>query len=261
MKIFLEIKNLTVGFSQNVKLITDFSADVGHGELIGLVGKNGAGKTTFLKTALGLIDALGGEVKLKEKSMNSISARAMAHSVSAVFTSRSAPGNLDVFTAVSLGRQPYTNWLDRLSPDDKKAIAKAMERTGIQHMAEKRLDQLSDGERQKVAISRALAQDTPLVIMDEPTAFLDFTSRAEILLLLRQLVEETGKTILFSSHELDLSLQIATRIWLVDHHDKKLIDKTPDELSQSGNLERIFGSEKVNYDPEKKRFYLRGKEG
>jgi iron complex transport system ATP-binding protein len=97
--------------------------------------------------------------------------------------------------------------------------------------------------------------------MDEPTAFLDFTSRAEILLLLRQLVEETGKTILFSSHELDLSLQIATRIWLVDHHDKKLIDKTPDELSQSGNLERIFGSEKVNYDPEKKRFYLRGKEG
>ncbi|MFZ6051258.1 ABC transporter ATP-binding protein [Halocola ammonii] len=258
MKKFLEIKDLTVGFSENARLINDFSAEVSHGELIGLVGKNGAGKTTFLKSALGLISTLGGEVTLNEKSMSSISARTMARNVSAVFTSRTAPGNLDVFTAVSLGRQPYTNWLDRLSDEDKGKVTSAMERTGIQHMAEKRLDQLSDGERQKVAISRALAQDTPLVIMDEPTAFLDFTSRAEILLLLRQLVEETGKTILFSSHELDLSLQIATRIWLVDHHSKKLIDNTPDKLSQSGNLERIFGSEKVNYDPEKKRFFLRG---
>src|SRR5699024_1475990 len=155
-------------------------------------------------------------VLLSKSNISTFTTKQTARKLSIVLTDRILIGNLSVFTLVSLGRSPYTSWSGKLSADDEKATLKAIEATGLETLAYRDISTLSDGERQKVMIARALAQDTDIILLDEPTAHLDLPNRVEIIRLLRKLTRETGKAILLSTHELDLALKAGDKAWMLD---------------------------------------------
>ncbi len=197
------LKGLTAGYAGRV-LIARANADFAEGTLTALVGRNGSGKSTLLRVMAGSTKPLAGEVLIGGRAVADMSTRELARVVSFVSTERIRVTNLRVRDVVALGRTPYTDWIGNLMPGDRAAIDDALEVTGMRAFADKQLDTLSDGEAQRVMIARALAQDTPVVLLDEPTAFLDFVARREVCELLRLLTRERGKTIVFSSHELSL---------------------------------------------------------
>ncbi len=231
------------------------TATLAAGSFTALIGTNGAGKSTLLRTLAGLQPALEGEVSWCGKPLTAYSRRALSRMLAVVLTDRNAGDGLTVSELVEMGRMPYTGFDGRLTEADRAIAAQAMAQTGVAPLAARTVGSLSDGERQRVMIAKALAQQTPAILLDEPTAFLDFPSKVSLLRLLRRLAEEEGKTILLSTHDLELALQIAGRVWLLSSDG--LTEGTPSQLAAEGALERFFRCEGLEFDRSHLRFTLK----
>jgi len=225
-------------------------------ELVGLLGPNGAGKSTLVRTLAGLQPALTGSVRIGEDRLSSLSAAAIARKVSIVLTERVEAGNLSVAALVALGRYPHTGWFGHFSREDKAKVQWALDLTGTRAWADRYVNTLSDGERQKVMLARALAQDTPLIILDEPTAHLDLPNRVELFALLRRLSRETRKAILLSTHELDLALQSVDRLLLMPLGGAVQVG-VPEDLVLNGAFELAFQKSESFFDRRTGTFRLR----
>lgn len=243
------LKKLSTGYTTKGNLRTvslNLSAELYQGELTCLLGVNGAGKSTLLRTLAAFIPSLAGDIYLQGKKINSYSQKDLSKLIGIVLTGRMEQGGLTVFEMIGMGRSPYTGFWGTLRDNDRKIIAHAIETIKIQHLQERPMSTLSDGERQKVMIAKALAQETPIIFLDEPTAFLDFPSKAEIMQLLKQLAHEMNKTIFLSTHDLELALQIADKLWLLD--EENLITGTPLELAEKGYLDQFFNIPGILFD-------------
>ena len=209
-----ELRDLVIGYPGH-KVAGPMNATLQEGELCCLLGANGAGKSTLLRTLAAFQPPLSGEVLLGQRELTRISSRELSMLVGVVLTERVKPRGVTVRDMVGMGRMPYTNFWGRLTAHDHEQVKVAIEQVGIEALADRQFTTLSDGERQKVMIAKTLAQETPIILLDEPTAFLDFPSKVEMMLLLRRLAHEMGKSIFLSTHDLDLALQTADSLWLL----------------------------------------------
>ena len=239
MTALLHTKDLAVGHRGRV-LLRELGLVLNAGELVALLGVNGIGKSTLLHTLTGALPALQGEVLLKGETLSRLHPRERAKRVSIVLTERAIPALLDVRTVVALGRQPWTDARGRLTSEDERVVDQAMAQAGVSELAGRDLAHLSDGERQLVMVARALAQDTPLLLLDEPTAFLDVVNRARVFQLLRQLADG-GRGVLFSTHDVAQALRLADRL-LIAHTDGTVWQGTVAEAREQGALESAFGT-------------------
>lgn len=217
------------------------------GELVCLLGPNGAGKSTLIRTLAGMQPPLAGQVFLAGAALTSLRPRDLARHLSVVLTDRVDVGNLSVYALVALGRHPYTDWMGTLTAGDELVVRRAIAAVGAVELAHRQVHELSDGERQRVMIARALAQEPAVIILDEPTAFLDLPRRVEMMRLLRHLARTTGQAILLSTHDLDLALRSADRLWLMAA-DGTIHTGAPEDLVLSGAFEAVFRGEGVAFD-------------
>ncbi len=219
------------------------------GELLALVGPNGCGKSTLLRTIAGLHPPLGGRTWIGGRAIEECGASERARLLSIVLTGMNAPTNLTVRDLVSLGRSPYRSAFMPLSQSDQEAIEEALEQANIEHLAERSLDELSDGEAQKSMIARALAQRTQALILDEPTAHLDLINRVEIARMLRALARAREESIVMASHDLETILRIVDRVWLMNGKGD-VLEGIPEELAMNGSFSDVFASDKLLFDSE-----------
>lgn len=250
----LATENLTVGYparrhGEDVKVLSDLNLHLPADSLTLLIGANGTGKSTLLRTISGAQPPLCGSVTIGSRTLSSLSLRERARLLALVYTDRTGGGGLTVSELVALGRQPYTGFIGRLSADDRYAIDAALSAVGIAHKADSYTASLSDGERQKTMIARALAQQTPVIILDEPTAFLDIASRLEIMQLLARLVKDEHKTVLLSTHDLASAMTVADRLWIVDAERRTIVEGAADDMVASGAMDRVFPGRAVIYNP------------
>ena len=246
----LSAKDLTVGYrkgNSTSPVISGLNLSLSRGKLVALIGANGIGKSTLLRTLVGNQPPLEGEVSISGIRIGEISRKDLSLLLGIVNTERTQAGALTVREVVSLGRQPYTGFLGILSKNDKSIVEKAMQDAGILHKASNFLAELSDGERQKVMIAKALAQCTPIIILDEPTAFLDVASRMETMLLLHNLAHKQNKAVLLSSHDLSQSMMLADELWAVTN-DRKIISGNTEDVVLSGAMDSIFASSIISFD-------------
>lgn len=245
-KTVLQTGQLSIGYPKHA-VAEGINESLFAGELVCLIGPNGAGKTTLMRTMAGMLSPLAGNVSLLGDDIRSIDSRILAQRLSVVLTDRIDVGLLTGYALVALGRHPYTDWTGNLSPQDVDIIKRAVRDVGAVDIAERHVNELSDGERQKLMIARALAQDPALMILDEPTAFLDLPRRVEIMQLLRNLARDSQRAILLSTHDLDLALRNADRIWLMPKNGN-LISGAPEDLVLNDSFEATFASEGVQFD-------------
>lgn len=241
----IHIDNLTVGYQQKV-VLKDLFLDLNANQLTCLLGRNGSGKSTLIRSISGVQRFLGGQVQFHNRPISDYNQKELAKELSLVLTDNQAPGNLTVFALVALGRFPYTSWIGSLSKRDKEVIHWALEATGMLAFANRHMGELSDGEKQKVMIARALAQQTDLIILDEPTAHLDSPNRLEIFHLLKELVTISGRAILVSTHDIDTALHYADQLWLVNHDS--IIAGLPEDLVINGSLASAFYQKGLHFD-------------
>lgn len=206
----LQVKDLNIGYQNEI--ISGLNFIINKGELIGLVGSNGVGKSTLLKTIIGSLKPLKGEISLDGKALQSISQQELSKLISIVLTDKLGGFNLTVFDIVAAGRIPYLNAFGQLNSSDIEIVNQSLETIGIKNLAEHYFDELSDGQKQKVLIAKSLAQQTSIILMDEPTAFLDFESRQQLFILLKQLVKDQQKTVIVSSHDLDVLFKNVSKV-------------------------------------------------
>lgn len=240
----LSTHNLSIGYpkkSDNYIVQSGLNLEMKRGELLCLIGPNGSGKSTLLRTLSGLQKPLSGEILIQAKNLFSLSHHEKSLIISMVLTDRIEVENTTVRQVVQMGRQPHTSWWGNLLEDDKTKVEEAMDLVHIAHKADDFINELSDGERQRAMIAKALAQDTPIILLDEPTAHLDLPNRVEIMLLLHRLAHQTGKAILLSTHELDIALQAADRIWLMSEK-QALQSGVPEDLVLNGDFNKVFQS-------------------
>lgn len=248
----LEVDNLSIGYERGKQesfvVQERLSFSISEGEMICLLGPNGCGKSTLLRTLSGLQPSFGGSIRIKNRELSEIKPRERALLISLVLTESVGIQNINVYELLSLGRNPYTGFLGLLTKNDRQIIDNALHLVQMTNYREQALSALSDGERQRVMIAKALVQDTPVIFLDEPTAHLDLPNRVEIMLLLHHLARTTGKTIIISTHELELALQIADRVFLMR---KKAGIKAaiPEDLVVSGALQEVFESSSIKFDP------------
>ncbi len=251
LKETIRVERLTTGYTgrngSKVAVTGSLSASLHGGELTCLLGPNGAGKSTLLRTLSGFLPPLDGEIFIEGKRLSAHTPAELAKVIGVVLTERLHLNNMTVEELVGLGRSPYTGFWGRLSGEDRRIVNRSMELVRVEGMRGRMVSTLSDGERQKVMIAKALAQETPVIFLDEPTAFLDYPSKVEIMQLLLSLAHGEGKTVFLSTHDLELSLQIADRIWLVDK-SKGVVTGTPEDLSLAGEMGRFFEREGVVFD-------------
>lgn len=246
----IELRHLSTGYpvKKGVKIIaTDLNAEIISGELTCLIGANGSGKSTLLKTLSGFLDPAGGDIYIKGRRLSSYKYGQLAKIIGVVLTERCAIRNMTVEELTGMGRSPYTGFWGKLNDKDMEIVSESLEIMGITHLKNRMVHTLSDGERQKVMIAKALAQQTPIIFLDEPTAFLDYPSKVEIMQLLLRLSRKTGKTIFLSTHDLELALQIADTIWLMKKGEGISIG-TPEDLSLNGSLKDFFTKEGIIFD-------------
>lgn len=248
----IELKDLTIGYTgkkqQTTIIASDINATIESGQLTCLLGHNGVGKSTLLKTLTAFLPKLSGQIVIDGKDIESYTEKQLARKIGVVLTERTSVQDMTVADLVALGRSPYTGFWGRLDDEDKEMVVRAMQLAGIENLSHRYVDTLSDGERQRAMIAKALAQDTPLICLDEPTSFLDFQSKVEMLRLLRRLSNDNGKTIFLSTHDVELALQMADNLWLMEQ-DHKLNIGTPRQLADNGSLSRFFDNDFISFDP------------
>ena len=234
---------------------SELNLGIASGEVVMLMGPNGSGKSTLMHTIAGLLPPLSGQVKILGRSLARLGRKEVAQALSLVLTERVEGGNMTVWDVVALGRYPYTNFFGKLQREDEKMVSEAIEQSHLKGMEQRLIAELSDGERQRVMVARALAQDTPLILLDEPTAHLDLPSRLDLVLMLRRLAHELGKSMLISTHELDLALSWGDRLWLMDR-EGKVVSDIPEVLVLGGHVGRVFGNQELSYDVERGEFLV-----
>lgn len=223
--------DLTTGYRRGKKETVvgrHLTASLYSGELTALLGRNGAGKSTLMRTLAGFQPPLGGKVMIEGREITDFKGGDLAKTVSVVLTEKPVLENMDVEALVSLGRSPYTGYWGGLSEYDREAVERAIELTGIESLRKRDVQSLSDGERQKVMIAKAFAQETPVIFLDEPTAFLDYPSKAELMRLLGRLARDEGKTIFVSTHDLEIALRLCDRFWQLDKEKGLTVRTDPD---------------------------------
>lgn len=246
----LTTHNLAIGYTarrQPKTVATNINVALRPGELVALIGPNGAGKSTLMRTLAGMQKPLRGQVCLGQDDLHRLPPDQLAKRLAIVLTERVDVGNLSAYALVGLGRHPYTDWRGTLTANDEAIVRWALTAVGASELAARPLDELSDGERQKVMIARALAQEPQVLILDEPTAFLDLPRRVELMRLLANLAYTTKRAILLSTHDLELALRVADRLWLLPTGGS-LLDGMPEELALNGTLAAAFASEGVEFD-------------
>jgi len=257
----LSLNSLLIGYRagrSKIPLLAPLNAAAEKGELVAVIGRNGIGKSTLLRTIAGVHPSLGGEVIYFGKSIKDHSGPELARKVGYISTEIFRGGHMTVYELVALGRYPHTNWLGRITRKDNDKIVGAIEMAGLAGFSGRFISELSDGERQKAMIARLLAQDTSVMVMDEPTAFLDIGSRYEILHLLHLLTRRNRKTILFSTHDLHTAISQADKIWLIS--DQKLLEGSPEDLIINGAFSNLFETPHVKFDSESGSYIFRGEE-
>ena len=248
----LSLNDLRIGYHHKT-LVTLPPTTVDAGEFVCLLGRNGQGKSTLLRTLGGFLTPVAGEVLLHGTPVRALRGVARARRIAVVLTERPQVGGLGVTDLVEMGRQPYTGWAGMLTDEDRRIAASALEQVGGAHLASRTVDSLSDGERQRVMIARALAQQPDLMLLDEITAFLDLPSRVTIIDMLRRIAAEQGMAIILSSHDLELSLQTADRLWLLPGQGR-FVDGTPEDVALSGAVGDAFDQENLVFSLESGRF-------
>jgi len=253
---FFELNDLTTGYADKhgAKAISShLNAQLQQGKLTCMLGPNGAGKSTLLRTMAAFQPALEGQIVLNGRELAAYTMPELARQISIVLTDSPKNMNMTVEEVVSLGRSPYTGFWGRLHSEDWKAVNESLRLIGIEDFRQRKLSSLSDGERQKVMIAKSITQETPIIFLDEPTAFLDYPSKVRTMLLLHRLTRVLGKTVFLSTHDMEHALWIADEIWLLDR-EKGLTTGTPQELSASGQIGRYFDCEDMTYLPAERRF-------
>ncbi len=248
----IHIKDLSIGYpgKGEVKVVAGhINAGINSGELTCLLGANGIGKSTLLRTLSAFQPKLSGEIFIQGKEIEQYKDKELSMAISVVLTEKCEVRNMTVTELVGLGRTPYTGFWGTLDEDDKQIVERSISLVKIEKLADRMVHTLSDGERQKVMIAKALAQETPIIFLDEPTAFLDFPSKVEMMQLLHRLSRQTNKTIFLSTHDLELALQIADKIWLMDKMNGVIIG-TPEDLSLNGSLSTFFAHKGIIFDIE-----------
>lgn len=246
----LQTKDVTIGYrhKRELNIVQEgLSLQVNRGEMVCLIGPNGCGKSTLLRTMMGMQPALKGEVFVEGVPLAQQSLTARSRLIAAVLTEPIEVEHLTVKQLIALGRNPYTNWLGKLSLADEALIENAMEQVHMSHYADRPIASLSDGERQRALIAKALAQDTPAILLDEPTAHLDLPNRVDIMILLQQLAVQTNKAIILSTHELDLAIQTSDKLWLMLPHGGIKIG-APEDLILSNQLQSVFENPSYTFD-------------
>ena len=248
----IRLRDLSIGYpdKHNTKRVAEhLNASIHSGELTCLLGTNGVGKSTLLRTLSAFQPPLGGTIDLLDRPLSTYDDRKLATVIGVVLTEKSDIRNMTVEELVGLGRSPYTGFWGTLKESDRRIVHEAIARVRIEPLTQRMVHTLSDGERQKVMIVKALAQETPIIFLDEPTAFLDFPSKVEVMQLLHNLTHTLQKTVFMSTHDLELALQIADKIWLMDRTNGIAIG-TPEDLSLEGKLSSFFSRKGITYDTE-----------
>ena len=237
----LKISNLSIGYKSK-EIASDLNAKLESGKLTCLVGRNGVGKSTLLRTLAGFQPSLGGEMMLGDRLLADMDMRQKARHISVVLTGRPELQQMTVYDIVSMGRSPYTDMWGKMRDEDNAIVEACIRQVGIESLATRNIETLSDGECQKVMIAKALAQQTPIILLDEPTAFLDYPSKAETMRLLKQIAIENHAALLLSTHDMEMAIRMADQFWVMTT-DHRLITGTPAELDDiltSEKLKTIF---------------------
>jgi iron complex transport system ATP-binding protein len=256
-KIILKASDISIGYSnkkENILISSGINLTLEKGKLISLIGANGIGKSTLLRTLTGIQKTLAGTVLLDGQNIHKMDSLSLAQNLSVVLTEKLPPSNLTVFELIALGRQPYTNWLGKLTELDIAKINEAMELTQISNLANKKHYEISDGQLQKVLVARALAQDTPLIILDEPTTHLDLLHKVALFKLLKKLTQETQKCILFSTHDIDMAIQLSDEMIIMT---PETVDQDePCNFISKGSFNTLFKDEHIVFDSQKGKFII-----
>ena len=256
-EIILNCENISIGYQSKGKEIIvakNLNLSLEKGKLIALIGANGIGKSTLLRTLTGIQKPLSGGVFINTINIEELEPLALAQEMSLVLTEKLPPSNLTVYELIALGRQPYTNWIGKLTPEDIAKVNEAMELTQINHLASKKHYEISDGQLQKVLIARALAQDTALIILDEPTTHLDLQHKVSVFKLLKKLAHETGKCILFSTHDIDMAIQLSDEMIIMT--PETVLQDQPCNFISKGSFSTLFKDDHITFDGEKGKFVI-----
>lgn len=250
----IKLHDITLAFGKRT-LIEHASAHFECGQMTALLGRNGTGKSTLLRAIASLGELQGGDIEIGGRDISALSNADLARMIAFVNTERVSVEAMTAYDLVAVGRSPYTDWSGRLRSDDHKIIERSIAIAGVEHLTDRYVDTLSDGECQRVMIARALAQDTPAILLDEPTSYLDMPNRYELCTLLGRLAHDEGKCVIFSTHELDIALTLADNIALVDTPNLRYMPTN--EMIASGSIERLFDSPYIRFDAATRSIHLK----
>jgi len=251
----ISLEDLSIGHQQEDVLLNDINLSVGPGEMVALIGRNGTGKSTLLKSMIGLLPSLGGNCRLEGMSITQYDLPARARMVSFVSSQITQLPSLTVGELVALGRLPYTGWMGRLDRADHALVNQALEEVQLLSFTDRKLDRLSDGERQRAMIARAFVQNTRLMVLDEPTAFLDIPNTFDLIRLLSSF-RDGGKSIVYSTHDIETAMQCADKMWVI--HEGRILEGAPEDLGLSGLFDHLFSISGISYDEHSGRFLFKG---
>lgn len=255
----LQLTNVSIGYKvkkQSYVVQQNLNLNANAGEFVTLIGKNGCGKSTLLRSMSCLQPILKGSILVNGEDIFTMKPAQRARLLSVVLTDRQLAADFTVKELIAIGRDPYTGWLGKLTDKDEEIIAKSISMTNLDGFENRNINKLSDGEKQRVFIARALAQDTPIILLDEPTSHLDLPNRVSILLLLQNLARETGKTIFISTHELETALQIADKMWIMEKLNGVHVG-TPEDMVLQGVFDDVFEHKTYEFDKEYGNFMIK----
>ena len=255
----IELENLSVGYEQSggtpLEILKGINFSATQGEMVALIGCNGIGKSTLLRTLAGFQNYFSGKIKINNNELSQVGAKEMARIMSFVSTENIRVANMTVFDLVAFGRFPYTNWMGRLTENDRREVDEAIKKVGLRGFENRQITRISDGERQRAMIARAVAQDTPVIFLDEPTAFLDVSNKYEIFHLLQVLTKERGKTIVLSTHDLNIALREVDKLWIVT--EEGTFQGAPEDAVLNGWLGQLFKNEHIGFDLQEGEYFFK----